>query len=81
MLAGVHASDDTLGAGVTVTVAVVLPPSVAVTVTAWVAATVPAVAVNVVDVVLAGTVTEPGTGNAAALFDESPTAVPPARAG
>jgi hypothetical protein len=32
-LEGVHASDATLGLGVTVTVAVVLPPSVAVTVT------------------------------------------------
>jgi hypothetical protein len=32
-LTGVHARDDTLGAGVTVRAAVVLPPSVAVTVT------------------------------------------------
>jgi hypothetical protein len=32
-LAGVHASAETLGLGATVTVAVVLPPSVAVTVT------------------------------------------------
>jgi hypothetical protein len=32
-LAGAHASDDTLVTGMTVTVAVVLPPSVAVTVT------------------------------------------------
>jgi hypothetical protein len=32
-LAGAHAREATLGAGVTVTVAVVVPPSVAVTVT------------------------------------------------
>jgi hypothetical protein len=80
-LEGAHARDETLGPGVTVTVAVVLPPSVAVTVTVWDVATVPAVAVNVVDVVLAGTVTEAGTSNAVVLFDEIPTVLPPARAG
>jgi hypothetical protein len=80
-LVGAHASDDTARLGATVTIAMVLPPSVAVSVTVWDAATVPAVAVNVVDVVLAGTVTEAGAGNAVVLFDESTTALPPARAG
>jgi hypothetical protein len=80
-LAGAHASDDTARLGATVTVAVVLPPSVAVSVTVWDAATVPALAVNVVDVVLAGTLIEAGTGNAVVLFDEIPTVLPPVRAG
>jgi hypothetical protein len=39
------------------------------------------VAVNVVDVPFAGTVTEAGTGSAAALLDVSATVVPPAEAG
>jgi tRNA A58 N-methylase Trm61 len=79
-LAGPHTRDDTFGLiGATVTVAVVLAPSVAVTVTVCGAATDPAVAVNVVDVALAGTVTEAGTGSAA-LLDASATTPPPAGA-
>jgi hypothetical protein len=80
-IAGAHESDDTARLGVTVTVAVVFPPSVAVSVTAWDAATELAVAVNVVDIVPAGTVNEAGTGKAVALLDASATALPPARAG
>ena len=44
-LAGAHASEETAGLGATVTLAVVLPPSVAVTVTVCDVATLPAVAV------------------------------------
>src|SRR5262249_38399562 len=55
--AGVTASELSVAAGATVTVAVVLPRSVAVTVTVWVVATVPAVAVDVVDLDGAGTST------------------------
>jgi S-adenosylmethionine/arginine decarboxylase-like enzyme len=79
-LAGVHASDDTLGAGVTVTVAVVLPPRVAVKVTVCGVATEPADAVNVVDVALAGTVTDAATGSAVVLLEASVTELPPAGA-
>src|SRR2546427_8324501 len=64
----------------TVTVVVALAPrpepSLAVTVTVWVVVTAPAVAVNVVDVELAGTVTEPGTGRAVVLFDDRVTVLP-----
>jgi hypothetical protein len=60
-----------------VTVEVVLPPSVAVTVTAWVAATVPAVAVNVVVLVVAGTVTEAGMVSADVSLAASVTTLPP----
>jgi hypothetical protein len=80
-LTGAHASDDTVALGVTVIVAVVLPPSVAVIVTVWDVPTVPAVAVNVVELVVAGTVTDAGTGKAALLSDESVTVLPPAGAG
>jgi len=52
-LAGAHASDATLMVGVTVTLVVVLPPSVAVSATVWGDATEPAVAVNVADVAAA----------------------------
>ena len=52
-------------------------PAVAVRVTVWGVAPEAAVAVNVADVELAGTVTEPGTGSAAALLDESVTMRPP----
>jgi len=76
-LAGAHASVETAGIGVTVTLAVVLPPSVAVTVTVCDVATVPAVAVKVVDVVVAGIVTDAGTGSAPALLDASVTELPP----
>lgn len=77
MLAGAHASDDTLALGVTVTVAVLFPPSVAVKVTACGVATEPPVAVNVADVAAAATATDGGTDNAATLFDASVTTVPP----
>jgi hypothetical protein len=80
-LAGAHASDVTAGLGVTVTTAVALPLRVAVTVTDREIATVPAVAVNVADVVPAGTVSEVGTGSAVALLDASVTALPPIGAG
>jgi hypothetical protein len=79
-LAGLHASEDTTVTGVTVTVAAVLPPSVAVTVTGWDVATDPAVAVNVVEVALAGTVTEAGIGSTVGWFDASVTVAPPAGA-
>jgi len=78
--AGVTASDESVGTGVTVTLAVAVPPSVAVSVTPWDAATDPPVAVNVVELVVAGTSTEAGTGSAA-LFEASPTVLPPAGAG
>jgi hypothetical protein len=81
MLSGLQTSEPTLGPlGVTVTVAVVLPPSVAVRVTVCEVATVPAVGVNVVEVAAAGTVTDAGTGNAAVLFEPSATVAPPAGA-
>jgi hypothetical protein len=82
MLAGVHASDDTVtGVGaVTVTEAVLeLPFRVAVTVTAWLVVTVPAVAVKLAVVAPDATVAEDGTVNAA-LLSEIATAVPPAGA-
>jgi hypothetical protein len=50
-------------------------------VTDWGVSTVPAVAVNVVEVVSAATVTEAGGDSAAGLFDDSVTALPPVRAG
>ena len=80
-VAGEHASVDTAGLGVTVTLAVVLPPSVAVTVTVCDVATVPTVAVNVAAVAVAGTLTEVGTGSAAVLFEASVTELPPVGAG
>jgi hypothetical protein len=77
MLVGAHASDDALATVVTVTVVVMLPPSVAVKITVCGAATVPPVAVNVFDVEPTGTVTDAGTGNAAVLLDARATPVPP----
>lgn len=79
-LAGAHASEETLGLGVTVTSAEALSPRVAVTVTDWDAATEPAVTVNVADVDAGGTAMEPGTGNAVVLLDDSVTTLPPAGA-
>ena len=79
-LAGEHASVETAGLGVTVTLAVVLPPRVAVTVTVCDVATVPAVAVNVAVVAAAGTVTDVGTGSAAVLLEASVTELPPVSA-
>jgi hypothetical protein len=79
--AGVHASVDTLGLGATATVVVTLPPSDAVTTAVWAAATDPAVAVNVAELVVAATTTDAGTGNAVVLSDESATVLPPAGAG
>ncbi len=80
-LVGAHASEDALGLGVSVTVAVVLPPSAAVTVIVCGAVTEPAVAENVADVAVTGTVTDAGTGNAAVLLDVSAATLPPAGAG
>lgn len=74
---GVKVNDVKVAAGVMITVAVVLTPAVAVRVTVWAVAPEEAVAVNVADAELAGTVTEPGTGSAAALLDESVTMRPP----
>ena len=53
--------------------------SVAVTVAVWLVAMVPAVALKVADVPLAGTMTDGGTVSAA-LFPESTTVLPPAGA-
>jgi hypothetical protein len=75
--AGATASDVKLAAGMMITVAVVLTPAVAVKVTVCGAAPEAAVTANVVDAELAGTVTEAGTGRAAALLDESVTIRPP----
>jgi hypothetical protein len=81
-LAGAHASEDTLGIlGTTVTDAVALPPSVAVRVAVCDVGTEAAVAVNVAELAVAGTVTDAGTGSAAALLEASATLVPPAGAG
>lgn len=80
-LAGEQASDDTLGTlGTTVTDAVALAPRVAVSVTVWDDGTDPAVAVNVVELVFAATVTVAGTGSAGALLEASVTVLPPAGA-
>lgn len=79
-LAGAHASEATLGLGVTVTSAEVLSPRVAVMVTVCDVATEPAVTVNATDVDAGGTATEPGTDNAVVLLDESVTTLPPAGA-
>ena len=78
MLAGLQPRESTLRTGVTVTVAVALPPSVAVTV-AVCAATEAAVAVNATTDDPAGTVTDPGTCRAA-LLEASVTSPPPAGA-
>jgi hypothetical protein len=80
-LTGAHASDETVGLGVTVIVTVVLPPSEAVKVTVWEVLTVPAVAVNVADVAALGTVIEAGAGSALLLSEASVTAMPPTGAG
>jgi len=81
MLAGLHTSEPTRGPlGVTVTVVVVLPPRVAVRVTVCDVATEPAVAVNVAELVVAGTTTEAGTGSAAVSVEASVTVLPPAGA-
>jgi hypothetical protein len=82
-VAGAQDSDDTLGPpGATVIVAVVvLPPSVAVRMTVWDVATDPAVAVKVVEVAPAGTVTEAGTDSAVVLFDAVVIVLPPLGAG
>jgi hypothetical protein len=76
-LVGVHASDETVGSGFTMTVVVALPPSVAVTVTVCDVTTEPPVAVNVADAAADGTVTDTGTGSAAVLLDVSVTRLPP----
>jgi hypothetical protein len=66
---------------VTLTATVVFPFSAAVRVTDWGVRTVPAVAVNTVEVVVAATFTEAGTDSAAGLLDVNVTVLPPARAG
>jgi hypothetical protein len=78
-LVGLQTSEDTTGlaAGTTVTVAVVLPPSVAVRVTVWLVATDPAVAVKVAEDVVAATGTDAGTGSAVGLFEDNVTVLPP----
>ena len=78
---GVTANDVSVRVGATVTVAVVLPPSVAVRVTVCEVVTVPAVAVNVVELAVAGTVTDAGTGSAVVLFEARVTVLPPVGAG
>jgi hypothetical protein len=80
MLVGLHASDTTVSGGVTVTVAVVLPPSVAVTIAVCAEATEAAVAAKAAEVAAAGTVTDAGTGKAVALLDARATRLPPAGA-
>jgi hypothetical protein len=79
-LAGTHATEETLALGVTVTSAELLSPRVAVRVTVWDVATEPAVTVKAADIDVAGTATEPGTGIAVALLEESATTLPPAGA-
>ena len=71
---GAHDKLETEGGagGITVTEAVVLPFMVAVTVTVWLLATVPAVAMKLAVIAPAATVAEAGTVSAA-LFEESPT--------
>jgi len=68
------------GLSVTLTVAVVLPPRVAVSVIVCGVVTIPAVAVNVVEVVLDATVTKAGTDITLGLLDDSATKPPPVRA-
>jgi len=58
-------------------VAVVLAPSVAVMMTVWGVVTEPAVAVNVAEPFVAGTVTEAGTDRTLASADVSVTRLPP----
>jgi len=74
---GLHASDDSVTGGASVTVAVFETPlSVAVTVTLWLLVMVPAVTVKVAVVAFAATVTEDGVVNNELLSD-SVTVVPP----
>jgi len=80
-LVGEHANEETAGLGVTVRPALVLPPSVAVSVTVCGVATVPAVVVNVAVVAATATVTDAGTGSALVLLDARVTALPPVGAG
>ena len=77
-VAGAHASEDTIGrAACTVTEAVLeLPFKAAVTVTVWLAVTVPALALKLPAVAPAATVTDVGTVSAVLLSD-SVTALPP----
>jgi hypothetical protein len=77
---GLHTSAATARTGVTVTVAVALPPSVAVTVAVCAAVTEAPVATNAAEVALAGTVTDVGTGSALGLLEASATSPPPAGA-
>src|SRR5262249_19919020 len=78
---GEHDTPETAGvSGVTVTVVVAVPFSVAVSVTVWLLPTVPALAVKLAVLAPAVTVTDAGTVSAP-LFEESPTVDPPVTAG
>jgi len=81
-LAGTHESEEALGLiGDTPTVVLVLPPRVAVRVTVCAVDTVPAITVNVAELVEPGTDTNGGTPSAAALLEASATELPPVGAG
>ena len=80
-LVGLHASADTRVGATRLNVAVWEDPlRVAVTAAVWVVVMVPRLAANVVDVLVAGTVTDAGTVSAVLLI-ESPIALPPLGAG
>jgi N-acetylglucosamine kinase-like BadF-type ATPase len=71
--------DDTLRTGMTVTAAVAVPPSVALTVAVCAVATAAEIAVNAAAGEPAGIVRDAGTGSAV-LFEASATTAPPAGA-
>jgi hypothetical protein len=75
-LVGAHAIEDTFKVGLTMTVVVMVAPSVALTVTLCGVVTEPLDTVNAAEVEDAGTVTDAGTGSAA-LFDANATTLPP----
>src|SRR6267143_2118284 len=77
----VHAPTSCAWVDATITFSVEIPPRVAVRVTVWAVVTVPAVAVKVAEVELAGTVTEPGADSAPELFEDSATLLPLVGAG
>jgi len=75
-LVGLQVKPDTAGATKLTLVACEAPFRTAVIVALWFAVTTPALAVNVVELLFAATVTDAGTVSAA-LFDEIATALPP----
>ena len=75
-LAGLQVKPDTAGATKLTLVTCEAPFRTAVIVALWFAVTTPALAVNVVELLFAATVTDAGTVSAA-LFDEIATALPP----